>query len=64
MEVPSETSIFEDLKSILETVKPREPDLDRKLPWPPSEIQQFSTRIETGVDCDFVFQDSLLIGNL
>ena len=58
--------------------KPPEPDIDRPLFWGSGDPQdpsfgthpaiyvasEFGTRFETGVDCDFVFQDSLLIGNL
>ena len=71
-------TVFEDLKLILETIKPREPDIDRPLFWGSGDPQdpsfgthpaiyvasEFGTRFETGVDCDFVFHDSLLIGNL
>ena len=57
--------VFEDLKSVLETVQPIETELNkRSLPWPDSELQKFGTRYETGVDCDFVYQDCLLVGNL
>ena len=71
-------TVFEDLKLVLETIKPRELDIDRPLFWGSGDPQdpsfgthpaiyvasEFGTRFETGVDCDFVFHDSLLIGNL
>ena len=58
-------SVFEDLKRVLETVHPYEKELNKRpLPWPSTESQNFGTRYETGVDCDFVFQGTLLIGNL
>ena len=60
-----DVSVFEDLKRVLETVHPYEKELNKRpLPWPSTESQNFGTRYETGVDCDFVFQGTLLIGNL
>ncbi len=46
---------------VLSEVIPREVD-QRSLPG--SDDPEFSSRLETGIDCDFVFQDSILIGNL
>ena len=50
------------LLRVLDQVNPV--DFDRR-PLPGSELSpEFSSRFETGIDCDFVFGDSILVGNL
>ena len=48
---------------ILSGVNPVEVDR-RPLPGSEDPESEFSSRLETGIDCDFVFRDSILIGNL
>jgi hypothetical protein len=55
-----ETVQIDHLIRVLGQVAPLEIDR-RALPGSDSE---FSTRLETGIDCDFVFKDSILVGNL
>ena len=51
-----------DLLRVLGEVHPTE--FERR-PLPGSDLgPKFSSRFETGIDCDFVFRDFILVGNL
>ena len=50
------------LRRVLDVVNPVEFTVR---PLPGSDLDpEFSSRFETGIDCDFVFKDSIIVGNL
>lgn len=60
-------SMIDELQAVLQRVHPQITELNQR-PLPgctaAAGFEDFGTRYDTGVDCDVVFQDNLLIGNL
>lgn len=54
--------MIDELLQILSQVHPKETELNKR-PIPGIEAD-FGTRYSTGVDCDFVFEEKILLGNL
>ena len=67
MDLLENQTVAEELEAVLSRVQPRVTELnDRPLPGLEdcNAASEFGTRYSTGVDCDFVFRDSILVGNL
>lgn len=56
--------MIDQLQAVLQTVEPSITELNQR-PLPSAAgLEDFGSRYDTGVDCDVVYQDNLLIGNL